>query len=233
MRKQKNYCEVYVDKDDPTVLILKPRNKMDFMDNSVYEFKLPDIQMADGTVLPAQTVTYITEPLPCYVSLEDVLSLASGLDLSDKSVLFHIREACRTADYWAKKANNKVGSKDEMVLDKETIKEKYYPMYMFIKHKALYDCIKEYYIEAVTQPYNIKDKVSDLERQEQWDLKAIKALLDQAKKDYEEWLELIVTITADPKWALRGKWAIPISTPNNKYYGLYHKTHLNGYSRGY
>lgn len=233
MRRQRGYVDLYVDENDPTVLIIKPKNKMDFMNNSVYEFKLPEIPLVNQTKLPAQSITYITEPAPCYATLQEVLSLAGGLDLDDKNVLFHIREASRTADYWVKKSNSKVGPSDHIVLDKDTIREEYYPMYMFVKHKALYECIKEYYIEAVTHPYEIKDQVSDLSREEKFDLKAIKALLDQAKKDFEEWLELVVTITADPKWALRGKWSIPISTPNNKYYGLYHKTHLNGFNRGY
>lgn len=233
MRRERSSCNVYVDPNDPSVLIIKPKNKLDFTMNSVYEMKIPKIQMADGSYLPAQTISYITEPTPCYVTLDDVLSLASGLNLDDKNVLFHIREASRTADYWANRHNDKKNSKDVIKLNKETIREDYYPMYMFVRHKALYDCIKEYYIEAVTKPYNVKDKVSDLEREEMYDSKSIKALLEQAKKDFEEWLELVVNITADPKWALRGKWAIPISTPNNKYYGLYHKTNLNGYSRGY
>lgn len=189
--------------------------------------------MEDGTVFEAQKITYITEPDLYYVTLEEVLSMAHGLDLPEDRVLFHIREACRTANYWANKANGKLPKNEQIVLKKENIKDEYYPMYMFVKTKAIYDCIKEYYIEAVTKPYSVKDQVSDLVREEKISLTAIKALLDDLEKEYEEWLEKIVTITADPKWALRGKYAIPISTPNNKYFGLYHKTHLNGFNRGY
>ena len=49
---------------------------------------------------------------------------------------------------------------------------------------------------------------------------------------YIEWLELIVTITADPKWALRGKYSYAIY---NSYCNPYHKIswYKNDYSRGF
>lgn len=233
MRRERIPCQILIDPQEPNVLIFHCKNKLDFRPNSRYEIPLPAIKMEDGTVFEAQKIIYITEPDLYYVTLEEVLSMAHGLDLPEDRVLFHIREACRTANYWANKANGKLPKNEQIVLKKENIKDEYYPMYMFVKTKAIYDCIKEYYIEAVTKPYSVKDQVSDLVREEKISLTAIKALLDDLEEEYEEWLEKIVTITADPKWALRGKYAIPISTPNNKYFGLYHKTHLNGFNRGY
>ena len=226
-------CQILVDPQEPNVLILRCKNKLDFRPNSKYEMTLPSIPMEDGTIFESGKIVYVTEPDVYYVTLDEVLSMAQGLDLPEDRVLFHIREACRTANYWIGLKNNDKPASDKIVLTKENIKEEYYPMYMFIKTKAIYDCIKEYYIEAITKPYSVKDQVSDLVREEKISLTAIKALLDDLAKEYDDWLEKIVTITADPKWALRGKYAIPISTPNNKYFGLYHKTHLNGFNRGY
>ncbi|MGL5506899.1 MAG: hypothetical protein ACRDB0_03240 [Paraclostridium sp.] len=233
MRRERIPCQILVDPEEPNVLIIRPKNKLDFRQNSRYDITIPALKMEDGTVAESQKIFYITEPDLYYVTLEEVLSMAQGLDLPEDRVMFHIREACRTANYWVNKANNKLPKNEHIKLTKENIKDEYYPMYMFIKTKATYDCIKEYYIEAVTKPYSVKDQVADLVREERISLTAIKALLDDLKKEYEEWLEKVVTITADPKWALRGKYSIPISTPNNKYFGLYHKTHLNGFNRGY
>lgn len=233
MRRERIPCQLLVDPQEPNVLIIRCKNKLDFRPSSRYEISLPAIKMEDDTIFEPQKITYITEPEFYYVTLEEVLSMAHGLDLAEDRVLFHIREACRTANYYIGLANEKLLHKEQIVLTRENIKDEYYPMYMFVKTKAVYDCIKEYYIEAVTKPYSIKDQVSDLVREEKISLTAIKALLDELEDEYEEWLEKIVTITADPKWALRGKYAVPISTPNNKYFGLYHKTHLNGFNRGY
>ena len=74
--------------------------------------------------------------------------------------------------------------------------------------------------------------LSDLERQEKMDLDAIKKLLDSLSAEAEDWLELVATITADPKWALRGKYSYAVI---NKTYRPYHPTLIdrNGWNRGY
>ena len=64
------------------------------------------------------------------------------------------------------------------------------------------------------------------------DLDAIRKLLDDLTTEAEDWLELVATITADPKWALRGKYSYAVT---NKTYRPYHRTLIdrNGWDRGY
>ena len=78
--------------------------------------------------------------------------------------------------------------------------------------------------------------LSDLERQEEWDLDAIRALINDFEEEAEEWLELIVTITADPKWALRGKYCYSTYyTYSNPYHRIRwgQPPHNSNYRRDY
>ena len=38
--------------------------------------------------------------------------------------------------------------------------------------------------------------------------------MDEMEHEADEWLELVVTITADPKWALRGKYSYAVYNSN-------------------
>jgi hypothetical protein len=226
MRRERVLCDILINPDEPNVLIIRPKDAS-FSINSIYEFKLPELDMIDGDTFESQSISYITEISQTYITLDEVMSLAHGLDLKEESVLFHIREACREADYLVKKANK--DNRTPIVVTKENIKEDYFPFYMFIKYRALNDCIKEYYIEMVTKPNSIRNEMSDTKTEEKYDLNAVKSLLKDIEYEYAEWSKKVVTITADPKWALRGKFAYPIDYSSTKY----HSTNLNGYDRGY
>ncbi|MGL4877986.1 hypothetical protein [Paraclostridium dentum] len=86
------------------------------------------------------------------------------------------------------------------------------------------------YIAMATRPDKIKEMLSDLTKEVSFNLKALKDLLDDLKRNYEDILEQFYTI-ADPKFALRGKLAIPVQ-PNlhAPYYGL---NGMSGYGRSY
>jgi hypothetical protein len=68
------------------------------------------------------------------------------------------------------------------------------------------------------------------------DLDAIRELMDALEAEADELLELVVNITADPKWALRSKYSYAISLEMMK---PYHNTYIdrkgggNGWNRGY
>jgi hypothetical protein len=92
--------------------------------------------------------------------------------------------------------------------------------------------VKEYYIEMITGPKKWKDTLSDLGREEEMDFDALRKFMDDLEHEADEWLELVVTITADPKWALRGKYSYSVY---NTYCQPYHKIswYKDDYSRGF
>lgn len=117
--KERLSFDIFIHPDDPEMLILIPDREL--KDNSIYEIKMPDIYSEDGYLLNKHTLKFITSPDPMYVKLEEVLVMAKGLPLEEVDVLFHIREACREANYLVKRAIKK----DIAVLDldKDTIKD--------------------------------------------------------------------------------------------------------------
>lgn len=196
----------------PLFGMIQPREEDDskFKDNSVYEFELE--LKGEQTMRPEKVKgKYITAPAPCYVDLKDVLSLARGLSLDEESVLFHIREASRYADYIIDKFNED-NITDTMIVTRENIKDKYFKLYMFVRYKALKDCVLEFYIQEAAKPNRIKNQTGDLVYEHDFDLDRLKDLLDEIEDEYEKWEEELVTITADPKAVLRGKYSW------NKYY---------------
>ena len=214
--KNKVKFNLLVDPDDPSTLILSPINE-DIQDGSKYVINIKDLEFVDGSIY-SNKQTFLTPPEGYYVSIEDVKDLIHGLNLNDENILRHIIEAGKTAIYWAKRKME--DTKQMPDFNSPTFQEDYYPFYMFIKLHATVESLKEFYIEAISNPQKWRDVLSDLEREEEWDFDAIKALIDDFEEEAEEWLELVVTITADPKWALRGKYC----------YSVYH-TYSNPYHR--
>lgn len=232
--RERLVCEVRVDDLDKGLLIIKPSHSIvdprlvgvipndTFKDNSVYEFEFKDIKGVNTLQATDIKTKYISAPNPCYVDLKDVTSLANGLKLDDESVLYHIREACRHANHILREYNSE-NPMEQIILDRDTIKDDNYKFYMFIKYKALKDCLLDFYIKEAAKPNRIKNQTGDLMYEHDFDLKRIKDLLDDIEKEYEDWQDEIVTITADPKAVLRGKYA----------YNKYMPTHLtcSGFDR--
>ena len=225
--------ELLVDPDDPSVLILSPIGE-ELQDGSKYVISIKDLEFEDGTVYTNKE-EFVTTPKNYYfVSVQDVMDHVQGLKLDEESVMDYIIEASKTAVYWAKRKIEDGGQMPDF--NSPTFQEDYYPFYMFIKMHAIVDSLKEFYIQMVANPYKWRDMLSDLERQEEWDLDALKALIDDFEKEADEWLELVVTITADPKWALRGKYCY---STYYTYSNPYHRIrwgmppHNSDYNRGY
>lgn len=225
--------ELLVDPDDPSVLILSPIGE-ELQDGSKYIINIKDLEFEDGTVYTNKE-EFITTPKNYYfVSVKDVMDHVQGLKLDEESVMDYIAEASKTAVYWAKRKIEDGGQMPDF--NSPTFQEDYYPFYMFIKMHAIVDSLKEFYVQMIANPYKWRDMLSDLERQEEWDLDALKALIDDFEEEAEEWLELVVTITADPKWALRGKYCY---STYYTYSNPYHRIrwgmppHNSDYNRGY
>ena len=249
--KDKIKFQLLVDPDDPETLILKPvelkpvhpdreeanpkleYQQADLVAGSTYTVNIKDLQFEDGSVY-SNKETFITKPDNyMFVEVEDVQEIVHGLDVPDESVLRHIIEASKTAMYWAKR--NIEDFKQLPDFNSPTFQEDYYPFYMFIKYSAMADTIREYYVEAVTGPKKWKDTLSDLGREEEMDYDGLRKLISELEGIADDWLETIVTITADPKWALRGKYSYAIyNTYSNPYHKIswYRSSHDN-YSRGF
>ena len=235
--KEKVQFQLLVDPDDPSTLILKPLvlHTVDqgtgLKPGSVYTINLKNIQFTDNSSY-SNKEEFITRPENyMFVEIEDVQELIHGLNMPEESILRHIVEASKSAVYWAKKnadVNTPVPD-----FNSDNFQEDYYPFYMFIKHTAMVEALKEYYISALSNPKKWKDTLSDLGREEEWDLNGIKKLIDELSHDAEKWLELVVTITADPKWALRGKYSYSIYNGFSKpYHNIGWYTGKGDYNRG-
>ena len=247
--KEKVEFQLLVDPDDPETLILMPVEKKlakpnigtigkpqykyeqgSLVSGSTYIVNIKDIEFEDGIVY-SNKETFVTKPDDyMFVEVDDIQSHIRALNIPDENILDHIIDASKQAVYWAKK--NAEDFKTLPDFNSPTFQEDYYPFYMYIKHTAMAHAIKEYYIEMVTKPKKWKDTLSDLSREEEMDFNALRKLMDDMEHEAEEWLELVVTITADPKWALRGKYSYAIY---NSYSNPYHKIswYKNDYSRGF
>lgn len=235
--KEKIKFKLLVDPDDPETLILKPlvfhtaEAGTGLKPGSVYTVNIKDIEFEDGTKY-SNKEAFITKPDDyMFVSVEDVQSHIKGLDISDESILDHIIDASKMAVYWAKKNAEDLSKVPDF--NSPSFQEDYYPFYMYIKHTAIAHAIKEYYIELVTGPKKWKDTLSDLGREEEWDFDALRRMIDDYEHEADEWLELVVTITADPKWALRGKYSYSIYNAYSRPYHSISWYKNNDYNRGF
>ena len=230
-KKDKIPAYIYADPDDPTIVYIKTNGVIQIIDNSIYEAILKDIEFEDGEIVDKYSCDFVTEVSPCYVDVEDVLTLCNGIAIDKADILLHIRSACQALDYLVSDDINI----DKKLFTKENIKTDYYPFYMYVKYMAAVETLKEFYIGAVTHPYKFHDVLSDLERLEEYDLDAIRKLLDRLEEEAEDWVSHVTTITADPEWALRGKYSYAMPLESSR---PYHNTYIdrkggNSWTRGY
>ncbi|MEG1494731.1 MAG: hypothetical protein RR406_00305 [Bacilli bacterium] len=236
MRQDRFICSLTTDEHEANVLIIKPFHLKDFDNDSIYDFKMPSIYSTDGMLLNSHKIKYITAPSLAYASIEDVRANLGDVDLLDEKILYHIREASRLAEVIVAKAYEKQNipfSKEDLMEYRNSIeqmKDEHWVLWQFVVLKAAYESLMSLYITMATRPDRIKEILSDLSKEITFNLKAIKDLLDDLKKRYEDIIEKIYTV-ADPKFALRGKLAVPIY-PNMHapYHGL---NGMGGYGRSY
>ena len=237
-RKEKVIFNLVVDEDDLETALLVPASKGELigevLDDSIYDISIKGLSFKDGSTYSSKE-SFITTPTTNYfVPLEDVKDIVGKLRVPDVNIIREITEAGKTAVYWAKR---KVENKNDVPdFNNVNLEEDYYPFYMFIKYHAIAESLKARYVEMIANPQKWHDVLSDLEREEEWDFDAMKALIDDYDREAEEWLELLVTITADPKWALRGKYCYStFYTNSNPYHRIQwgQPPHNSNYNRGY
>ena len=236
-RKEKVMFNLVTDMDDLETVFLFPESKGplvgEVLNDSIYEIIL-NIKSQDGSVY-SNREKFITTPSDYYfVPLDDVKDIVGKLRVPDINIIREIIEAGKTAVYWAKRKVDNPSSVPNF--NNVDMQEDYYPFYMFIKFHAIAETLKARYVEMVANPQKWRDVLSDLEREEEWDFDALRGLINDYEKEADEWLELVVTITADPKWALRGKYCYTtFYTNSNPYHRIQwgQPPHNSNYNRGY
>lgn len=236
MRNERILCSLTLDEYENNILVVKPFHLIDFQPDSVYEFRLPKLYAKDGSVIEPQKIKYITQPSIMYATIKDIRAQLGDINITDEIILYHIREASRLAEVIARKAYEKqnisFSNEDlkELRGNIETMRDEHWTIWEFVVYKAAYETLSNLYVTMATKPEKVKEVLSDLSKEFSYNLSAIKDLLDNFKRRYEDLIKQIYTIT-DPKWGLRGKLAIPIN-PNQHapYYGL---NGMGGYTRSY
>lgn len=151
-------------------------------DNSIYEIRLKDIKQDCGhKVLDSETVRFCTKMTPAYTSLESVKALVENCSIPEETILYHIREASRYADY-IKKCKTSYG-KPVLNLDPE-IEE--FQKQQFAKYKAAYECILRFYMDKAAE-YGLKGTLGDISFDTNSKLPDISKLLEELKKKVAEW----------------------------------------------
>lgn len=236
MSRERILCNVEIDPIEPNVLLIKPFHNKGFDDNSVYEFKFPNIKAKNGSILKAQKIKYVTKPTIMYASIDDIKNKLGDIDINDEIILYHLKESSRLAEIIVQKAFEKRNlsfSKEDLQQLRqniEEIKNEKTLIWCLVVYKTCYECISALYLTMVTKPNSVKEVLSDLSKEINYDLSALKDLLDDYKHKFDEILDETITL-ADPVFAVRGRTAIPINLDFGAPY--YRLNGMNGYNRNF
>lgn len=236
MARERITCNIQIDDIEPNVLIIKPFHDKGFDDDSVYEFKLPNIIAKNGSVLKAKKIKFITKPSIIYATINDIKHCLGDVDLSEEIILYHLKESSRLVEIWIQKAFEKNSipfSREDLKLLRnniEEIKNEKSLVWELVVYKTCYECLSSLYVTMVTKPNKVKEMLSDLSKEINYDLSALKELLDDYKKKFEDKKDDLVT-KADPVFAVRGRTAIPV---NLDFGAPYHRLNgMDNYSRNF
>lgn len=151
-------------------------------DNSIYEIKLKNLKQENGSnTLESETVTFCTKMTPAYTSLEAVKSLVENCNVPDETILYHIREASKYADY-IKRCKNAYG-RPVLQLDPEM---DHFQKEQFTKYKAAYECMLRFYMDKAAEN-GLKGTLGDITFDTTTKLPDISKLLATLKKEVEDW----------------------------------------------
>lgn len=151
-------------------------------DNSIYEIRLKDLKEENGyKSLDAETVKFCTKMTPAYTSLESVKALVENCNIPEETILYHIREASKYADY-IQKCKASYG-KPNIVLDPEIDK---FQKEQFAKYKAAYECVLRFYMDKAAE-FGLKGTLGDISFDTNTKLPDISKLLETLKKAVDEW----------------------------------------------
>lgn len=181
-------------------------------DNSVYEIRLKNVKTIDGKkAMEDEVVTFCTAASPAYCGIESVSSLVGSCDVDDKSILYHIREASKYADYirqCAKRNGHYETTDDEILLFQKE---------MLTKYKAAYECILRFYVEKAAGDGGIKGVLGDITFESKSERMDISHTINALKQEINKW-DLAVQgydhIRAKTKTGIRASTAESIVNSN-------------------
>ena len=162
MARERIMCNINIDPIEPNVLLIKPFHLDNFNNDSIYEFKLPDIKAKNGSVLKAHKIKYITRPSIMYASIADIRNKLGDIDISDEIILYQIKESSRLIEVVIQKAYEKQNvnfSKEhlqELRNNVEQVKDEHNLVWYFVVYKTCYECLTTLYLTMATKPDKVK-----------------------------------------------------------------------------
>lgn len=177
---------------DGNKLIITPLNGIN--NNEIYNIKLKDIESADKSrAIEELSFEVITEVKPAYTDLFSVKELLSGIDISERTILYNIREASKYADYVASSSSIDVSS---------------FEVQQFVKYTAAHKSLLTFYINKASKTGE-KGQIGDVVFENVVKLTDITNLLKELKQEADFWLN------AARGYGLEGR-AKPVSTVRGK-----------------
>lgn len=151
-------------------------------DNSIYEVRLKDLKQENGhKTLDEAVVKFCTKMTPAYTSLESVKALVENCGIPDETILYHIREASKYADY-IKKCKSFYG-KPDLNLGSEIDQ---FQKEQYAKYKAAYECMLRFYMDKAAEN-GVKGTLGDITFDTTGKLPDISKLLAALKSEMDEW----------------------------------------------
>lgn len=151
-------------------------------DNSIYEVKLKGLKQDRGhKELDQYSFKFCTQLTPAYTTIQAVNSLLENCSISEETILYHIREASKYADYIKMCKNPKFRNPR---LDKDVQVD--FETEQFVKYKAAYDCLLRFYVDQAAEA-GLKGTLGDVSFENKPMLTSITPLLNTLKREYDKW----------------------------------------------
>lgn len=151
------------------------------LDNSLYEIHFKDLHEENGhKVLDKLDVKICTAMTPCYSSISAIRNLLGDIEIPDETILFHIREASKYADYIldSMEAYNYIQIKEKDL--------KKYQAEQLVKYKAAHECCLRFYMDKAAEN-GIKGTLGDITFDSGISMPDISDLLNNLKDEIEKW----------------------------------------------
>ena len=142
-------------------------------DNEIYEIVLNDLKDISGASFSNQTIEIITKLTPSYVTDLDVRMLLGDINITDKILLYQIREASKFAQYISNQITDPVN----------------FEVKQFIAYKAAENCLLAFYLESAANSSGKKGQLGDVSFENANKTTDISELLKYIKDETTFWLE--------------------------------------------
>lgn len=147
-------------------------------DNSIYDIKLMRIESVTGDNL-TQTFKFATSMKPFYVDIDAVNSLIGEHKIPEETIMYHIKEASKFADYLA--------SSDNMIINEDNIP---FPVTQLVKYFAAHECLLRHTID-LSSTLGIQGTVGNVSFNEREQTKDINNLLKHFCREVDKWKDAV------------------------------------------